>query len=114
MTLTQRLTQVLMKHQLVLMIVATIAVALIMTWISLSLYVSGGTLQLDLSRPGYEAVRKEIFNPNASQDFSATGSVDSAILDKYQTLFDAQRQDLNSFSRFKDKALDDDSLTLGS
>ena len=83
-----------------------------MTAISLSLYASSGTLQLDLSRPGYEAARKNIINPDDTSTFSASGPVDAKALEQYQKLFDAQRKEMNTLSRFKDNGLSDPSLGL--
>lgn len=100
------------RHQLVMAIALTIFIALIMTVVSLSLYVSSGTLQLDLSRPGYESARKELIKPQNEADFATNGSVDKEALEKYQKLFDEQRKELNSIGKFKDKALEDETLTL--
>lgn len=98
------------RHQLVMAIALTIFIALIMTVLSLSLYVSSGTLQLDLSRPGYESARKELIKPQNDADFASNGPVNKETLETYQKLFDEHRKELNSIGKFKDKALDDDTL----
>lgn len=100
------------KHRFTAAIVIVIAVAMTMTAISLSLYYSSGTLQLDLSRPGYETARKNIVNPDDTSEFSPYGPINSQTLSKYQTLFDTQRREMNALGNFKDKGLDDASLLL--
>jgi len=112
MSRVEQLKALALRHQLTVAILATIVIAIIMTAISLSLYASSGTLQLDLSRPGYESARKDITKPEDDTDFAATGVIDQQVLEDYQRRFDNQRNSLNSFSKFKDKGLDDDSLTL--
>lgn len=108
----ERVRQIAERHRFLLAIFAVIAIGCIMTAISLSLYASSGTLQLDLSRPGYEAARKEIINPDDTSTFSASGPVDKKALDQYQKLFDAQRKEMNTLSRFKDNGLSDPALGL--
>lgn len=107
-----KLKSVIDRHQLTGAIILTIVIALIMTSISLSLYVSSGTLQLDLSRPGYESARKEIINPDNNNEFSASGSINQQSLEEYQKQFDSQRSELNSIGNFKDQGLSDESLTI--
>ena len=93
-------------------IALTVIIAFIMTAVSLSLYVSSGTLQLDLSRPGYESARKDLIKPEEKKDFATNGPIDKEALDEYQKQFDAQRTELNRIGKFKDQGLNDDSLTL--
>ena len=107
----ERLVALLNQHRFTAVIGLVIMIALIMTSISLSLYVSSGTLQLDLSRPGYESVRKEI-SSQSSEDFPATGPITTKTMDSFQKQYAAQRSGLNSISQFQDSALDDDSLDV--
>ena len=110
----ERVKQTAIRHQFTMAIALTIIIAIIMTAISLSLYVSSGTLQLDLSRPGYESARKELIKPEDKSDFATNGPIDKRALDEYQKQFDAQRTELNRIGKFKDQGLSDDSLTLSS
>lgn len=114
MTYLERAQALAQRHRFTMAIILTISIALLMTVISLSLYVSSGTLQLDLSRPGYESARKEIINPDDDSDFATTGPVNKRALDEYQKLFDAQRKELDSIAKFKGKGLEDESLGMGS
>lgn len=109
-----RVKAVAAKHQFTMAITLTIIVAFIMTAVSLSLYVSSGAIQLDLSRPGYEAARKELIKPEEKKDFAANGPINKEALDEYQKQFDAQRTELNRIGKYEDKGLDDDALVLSS
>ncbi len=100
------------RHQFTMAIGLTIVIAFIMTAVSLSLYVSSGTLQLDLSRPAYESARKELIKPEDKKEFATNGPIDKAALDEYQKQFDAQRTELNRIGKFKDQSISDESLTL--
>ena len=99
------------RHRFLFAIAAVIAAALLMTAISLSLYITSGTSRLDLSRPGYEQARKDI-KPTPEDSFSSDGPVDKASLDEFQKLYDARRTNLNELGDFKDTTLDDSSLRL--
>lgn len=110
----ERIKQTAIRHRFMMAIVLTVVIACIMTAISLSLYVSSGTLQLDLSRPGYESARKELIKPEDKKDFAINGAIDKQALEEYQKQFDTQRAELNRIGKFKDHGLSDDSLTLSS
>ena len=112
MKLFARVKELTLKHQLPMAILLTVVVAIIMTAVSLSLYVSSGTLQLDLSRPGYESARKELTKPEDKTDYATNGPVNKQALDEYQKLFEAQRAELNRIGKFKDQGLSDDTLML--
>lgn len=100
------------RHRFSIAIAFVIAIACTMTAVSLSLYASSGTRQLDLSRPGYETARKEIINPDDTSTFSPNGAIDKKTLEQYQKLFDNQRKEMNTLSRFKDSGLGDPALGL--
>lgn len=112
MTHTDRLRAIAEQHRFTLAMALVVGVACVMTAISLSLYASSGTLQLDLSRPGYEAARKDIINPDDTSKFSPSGPINADVLSQYQKLFDAQRKEMNTIGKFKDKGLDDATLGL--
>lgn len=99
------------RHRFLFAIVTVIGAALLMTAVSLSLYVTSGTSRLDLSRPGYEQARKDI-KPTPEDSFSSDGPVDKSALDEFQKLYDTRRTNLNELGDFKDTTLDDASLRL--
>lgn len=99
------------RHRFPFAIAAVVAIALLMTAVSLSLYITSGTSRLDLSRPGYEQVRKDV-KPSPEDSFSSDGPVDKASLNEFQKLYDARRTNLNELGDFKSTTLDDNSLKL--
>lgn len=112
MSVLTRAKSMVVDHQFAWAITLAVLIACLMTAVSLSLYVSTGAIQLDLSRPGYETARKEIIKPTNTPDFAAYGVIDVKTLDEYQERFDSQRTSLNKIGKFKDKSLEDDSLSL--
>ncbi len=101
------------RHRLPVAIGGVIALALLMTAINLSLYVSSGTSSLDLSRPGYEQARRETQeNDTKRLDFESTGPINQAVLEEFRKIFTDQREELNALGGFRDTALDDESLRL--
>jgi hypothetical protein len=103
--------QLVSRHRFVFAITAVISVALLMTAVSLSLYVTSGTSRLDLSRPGYEAVRKDV-QITPEENFASDGPVDKAALDEFNRLLQKRRTNLNALGDFKDTSLDDATLRL--
>lgn len=91
------------SHQLFAMIVLVIFISLFLVYVALSLYQSSGTLQLDLSRPGYDSARKESIKGNeVFKGFSADGPIDKNSLkefdDKYKQKASEALIDIDAFS----------------
>jgi hypothetical protein len=101
------------RHRFPFAIGSVICVALLMTAVSMSLYVSSGASRLDLSRPGFEQARKGI-KQTPDDKFNSDGKVDSATVDEFEKLYQKQRVYLNNLGDFKDTSLDDPSLRLSS
>lgn len=85
------------------MIILSILAAIIMTAISLRLYVTSGTAQLDLSRPGYESVRADLEKDDI-QSFSGIGVITDETLEKFTELYDEQNEKTKS-TQFSSNAL---------
>ena len=99
------------RHRFPFAIASVISIAILMTTISLSLYVTSGTARLDLSRPGYESVRKNI-QITPEETFNTDGPINKAALDEFDKLLGQRRANLNALGDFKDASLDDASLKL--
>jgi len=105
--------RVVKRHQFVSAIIAAIVIALFLVYVALSLYQSSGTLQLDLSRPGYDSARKEAVSKNDEvfEGFSSEGGIDSAALKESDELYRKKAAealiDIDAFSGdvLSDKAL---------
>ncbi len=104
------------NHQFLILIVGVIVVSLFMVYVALSLYVSSGTIQLDLSRPGYDSARKEATKDNeVFKGFSEDGPIDNEVLHAFDELYKQKAAEaLIDIDAFSGNALSDDALSLGS
>ncbi len=101
-------------HQFPVMILIVLAISMFMVYVALSLYQSSGTLQLDLSRPGYDSAREEAVKDNeVFKGFSADGKIDQAALDEFDKLYrEKAAEGLIDIADFSGDALSDATLTL--
>lgn len=100
------------KHRFIVMIAGSVMIALLLVVISLQLYTNSGTLQLDLSRPGYTSVRDQIHRDEAFKGYPGTGAIDKAALDEFQKLYDKRANDLISVDAFGSEVLTDQALGI--
>lgn len=102
------------SRQFLRMVVLVISVSLFLVYVALSLYQSSGTLQLDLSRPGYDNARKEaIKDTEVFKGFSADGQIDKKSLDEFNKLYSKKASEaLISIDAFSGDALSDQALGL--
>jgi hypothetical protein len=99
------------QHRFLLLIAATIVVAIILVSISLFIYKASGASQLDLSRPGYIGVSKEATNNESDfTDFSDTGPVNKSTMTQFKQLYDKQVQANSSVDSFGGDPLNPDTL----
>lgn len=98
------------EYRLAVSIVAAIVLVLLMTALSVALYIRDGTSRLDLSRPGYESVRDQIDRSGSLPSFSSNGPVDAASVQEFQKLYDEQTKKLDHFSSFQEKTLEDNQI----
>ena len=100
------------RHRFFLLIAGVIALAMFLVSVALSLYNSSGAAQLDLSRPGYQAVRNQAKRDTSTASFSSTGELDKAALDQFSKLYGEQSGKVTSVDSFDEAALSQDSLQL--
>ena len=100
------------RHRFFLLIAGVIAIAMFLVSVALSLYNSSGAAQLDLSRPGYQAVRNQAKRDTSTASFSSTGELDKAALDQFSKLYGEQSGKVTSVDSFDEAALSQDSLQL--
>jgi len=98
------------EYRLAAAIIVAIILVLLMTVLSVALYIRDGTSRLDLSRPGYEGVRGQIEKTDSFPAFSSTGPVDASSVKKFQKLYNKQTEKLNHFSSFQENTLEDEQL----
>ena len=106
--------QTIRAHQFIALIVLAILTSLFLVYVALSLYQSSGTLQLDLSRPGYDNAREEATKDNVVfRGFAADGPVNKESLNEFERLYkEKAAQALIEFDAFSGDALSDAALTL--
>jgi hypothetical protein len=99
------------QHRFVVMIAATIAVSLVLVIISMALYFNSGAAQVDLSRPGYKAVREQVKNNGKDETFPAIGEIDKKSLDTFETMYDETAKQIQT-DVFDPAVLSDESLSI--
>lgn len=100
------------KNRLVLFVASSIVIALVLVVISMVLYVSGGAIQLDASRPGVKSLSSQVDQTDTFESFPATGNVDKKTLDQFRKLYDQQVQRVTSTDAFSTEVLDDSALGI--
>ena len=69
------------KNRFVILIIASILISLVLVMIALGLYARSGAAQVDLSRPGYSEVRKQVSEDDQEfKAFPGTGPIDKDSL----------------------------------
>lgn len=99
-------------HRFLLMIGGAVVIALFLVGVSLALYASSGTAQLDLSRPGYQSVREQATHSDTFNGFPATGPLDKAALDEFQALYDKRANEATSVESFGGDVMSNESLSI--
>ncbi|HEX8390224.1 MAG TPA: hypothetical protein VF597_02300 [Candidatus Saccharimonadales bacterium] len=100
------------RHRIIYAIILAIIIAVLLTVISMALYVSSGASRLDLSRPGYEAVRNEVSQTPVNDSFSGNGPINSSVAGTFQKRLNAHRDALSKLGDFESAALSDEQLQL--
>ena len=102
------------RHQLAVLIVATILVAFTTTTIGLILYNTGGAAQVDLSRPGYAGLSEELESDKDHSyiEFPATGPIDSKTLQEFEDAYKVQLDNSVSIDAFSGSPLSAESLGI--
>lgn len=98
------------RHRLTLLLIITIAVALSLTVLSMTLYTISGAAQLDLSRPGYQSVSDQVDTETRIESFSSFGPVTQDTLEDFQRLYDEQRTKAQAVDAFNGDPLNPELL----
>ncbi len=69
-------------------------------------------MQVDLSRPGYQSVRKEATANTSDEQFAATGNLDAKAYLQFSTMYDRHAKRTVDAPSFGKEALTDDSLQI--
>lgn len=100
------------EHRFLIMIAASIVIALFLVGVALALYASSGAAQLDLSRPGYQSVRKQASQDDTFSGFSANGTIDKTTLEQFEKLYDERAKQAIGVESFGGNGMSDESLSV--
>lgn len=111
--MVEKAKQWLSTRQLGLFIAIAILLSGVAVGISMWLYASTGAIKLDLSRPGYEEIRKEVNNTgNKTDTYPSTGEMNNKSAEDFRNRYNDLRKGLDSMSKYDESALDDENLGL--
>jgi len=101
------------KHKIIFLIIGAITISLILVVISMTMYISSGTIQLDLSRPGYISVSDQaVVNDKPLSNFPQFGSLDEEDLLSFEKQFQDQAKKAKAVEAFNGDPLDPKALGL--
>lgn len=101
------------KNRFVIMITCSILFAFVLVSIALALYGSSGAASVDLSRPGYSAVRDQAKEDTQdTKSFSSSGPIDKATIDEFDKLFSTTSKSATSVNAFDSELLSDEALRI--
>ena len=102
------------RLRFVALIGGSLFIAMILVTISMSLYFSSGTAQLDLSRPGYQSVRDQNRAEDPYKGYPASGPVNKQTLDEFEKIYAERAQNATSVDAFNPDVISDAALGLDS
>lgn len=101
------------RHKFLLLVGGTIVISLVLVAIALMLYAKNGTEQLDLSRPGYQAIGKEVTkNSQGFDGFASKGPLDQTVANQFSTLYDNESKNVTEADAFSGTPLSKKSLSI--
>jgi hypothetical protein len=100
------------KHRFLVMIGASIVIALLLVAVSMKLYESSGAAQLDLSRPGYEHVTEKTASSEVFRGFSAVGEVDERTIAEFKAMYDERAAKATNVDSFGGEVMSDAALGI--
>lgn len=106
------LKQLVLDHQFACFIVMCVVVAVAMTGISLELYKKSGAIKLDMSRPGYEKVRKEVEKSSDDQPFDSSGKLDKTAVQDFEKRLEKYQKELDNLGDYSGDSIQDEDLNL--
>jgi hypothetical protein len=95
------------RTKIAMALLVAISLALFMTVLSVTIYISSGVSTLDLSRPGYERVREQIGESGPTESFSSNGPLTPEVVDEFLELYDGNIERLENTNDFSDTNLKD-------
>lgn len=102
------------RHRLTLLLAITLAIAVILTCVSVTIYNISGAAQLDLSRPGYHDVSSKVDKTDKIDSYSSSGPVNKDTINEFITLYDKQADKAKKIDAFNGDPLNPEVLEFGS
>ncbi len=99
------------KYKIVVLITLVVLIAGFLVFISIGLYNSSGTAQLDLSRPEYSAVIDRIEYIDSSK-YPNSGKLDERAIKEFEKLYDDRAETIVDIDAFSPGPLSDKTLGL--
>ena len=100
------------EHRFLFLVFSSIIMAVILVMVSLGLYVSSGTAQLDLSRPGYDSIREQLQQDTTFDGFDANGPLNKTTLNEFDKLYSKKLNEATSVDAFGNDVLSPKSLQI--
>lgn len=91
-----------------------VSFALVLTVVSVTIYVLDGSYKLDLSRPGFEREQAAVRSTNTQVTYDTTSPVTPTTITGFLNEFDGRTKTLSEYGAFNDQALDDATLQIES
>lgn len=107
-----KIRQLVVEHQFACFVIMCVAIAIVMTLTSLELYRRSGAIKLDMSRPGYEKVRREVEKSQDDQPYPNSGVLDRAAVKDFDARLQKYRQELDKLGDYSGADIDDEDLNL--
>lgn len=100
------------KHRFTVMIAGALAVSIVLVWVGLLLYRQSGAEQVDLSRPGFQSIRKAASTQSSDDYFSPNGTLDDKAFDAFGKGYDNHAIRVIGVDSFGPKPLSEESLRV--
>ena len=100
------------EYKFTLMIAMAIIVAVVLSGVSVYIYVSTGAINIDLSRPGYEKNREDTIYEEDNTSFSSSGPLNSEAIEDFNARLNKLQDELNGMNNFSADAVTDVALGL--
>lgn len=94
------------------LIVGVVGIALILVSVAMSIYNSSGASQIDMSRPGFSSVQKEVKEDKNTENFPASGQFDEKAFKDFYKLYDERLKAIESINAYDPAATSSDAYTL--
>ena len=101
------------QHRFMLLVIGTVAIALVLVSVSLVIYNLSGSAQLDLSRPGYKSVSDKVERQDNTNEYSAFGEVNKTTVAEFTKLYDEQAKKAKAVDAFNGDPLNPEVLEFG-